>query len=318
MRFTLLTTTNLNLRPQLQWLLYSERTGSFVFGDERNAFSIPVASPGSPAALPAVVADTGTAATHPCNLPVPRSLYGELAASPWHGFRFMDYSAYDHAVDDAGRPVGDMLRTLVFGPDHGHYVLHPGSGRVFGLRSASMRMLQREPDGFKELDRTRTRGGPALAFAAHPDDGLIAYGDNAGAFHAQRFDADGFGKASKVVARDRKASRLEFVRAGRMLVIGGLGYLDTFSYDAGKFAPLHQLATPVRDFIWLPDGERVLVNQGLHGVTAFGYGPDGFTRLGGTQPADPVQRMAVSTCTRYLAVSGQDSADISVFDISGG
>ncbi len=317
MQFKLLTTRSLGIHPQLQWLLYLEQMRAFIFGDETHALALPLEDPAAPVALPGTVADTGAVATHPCNLPIPRPLYEELSGSPWHGFRFLEYAAYDHAVDGAGLPVGDLLRTLVFGPDYGHYLLHPASGMVFSLRSGSITMLRSESEGFKSVAQTRTRGRAALAFAAHPTENLIAYGDNAGTFHAQRFDAEGFGKASKIVAKDRKASQLDFVRNGRVLVIGGMGYLETHSYDSGKFALLHQVAIPVRDFAWTRDGELVLVNQGLHGAAAYRYEASGFTKLGEVKPNGAVRQLAVSVCGQYLALSEQDSADISVYEISG-
>jgi hypothetical protein len=307
LQFKLLTGLSSGVDRQLQWLIYSERKQSFIVGDEKKAVAISVPGGGT--------IDVSAAASGACNLPVEVGVYEEFIESPWHGFRFLERAAYEQAVDEKGRPVGDLLRTLVFLPDYGHYVLHPPSGLVFGLRSGSIEMLRREGDSFKSVEKTKTRGRAALAFAAHPKENLIAYGDNYGTFHVQRFEADGFGKASKIIARDRKASRLEFVKGGDLLVIGGMGYLETYSYSGGKFALVHQTEMPVRDFLWLKDGELVLVNQGMHGVAALRYDGGGFVKIGGAQPEGAMQQMTVSTCMKYLATSEQDSGRISLFEI---
>jgi hypothetical protein len=320
MQFKLLSTTTLPLQPQLQWLWYSDQSRGFVTGDDRAAFLLPVANPAAPTPLqPARQFDASSPPRHPCNLPVPASMLDEFLHEPWHGFRFLEASEYDHAVDEKRAPVGDLLRTLVFGPNYGHYILHPPSGLILGLWSGSIDLLQRDEAGaFKRLDQTKTRGRAALAFSAHPSELLIAYGDNYGTFHAHRFDPTGFGKASKIAAKDRKASRLEFVRAGSMLAIGGMGYLATYSFDGGKFAPLHEVSISVRDFLWLKDGELVLVNQGLHGVAAYRHDPGGFRKLGELKPdgAAAVQHIAVSKCLRYLALCPQGQPDVSVYAIS--
>src|SRR5205823_7240448 len=176
---------------------------------------------------PSRALDASTPQRNPCNLPIPAAMLDEFLVEPWHGFRFLKAGEYDHALDQSGNPAGDLLRTLVFGPDYGHYVLHPSSGLVFSLRSGSMTPLRRAGDKFEVIDQTKTRGRAALAFAAHPSESLIAYGDNYGTFHAHSFDQNGFGKATKIVGKERKGSRLEFDRAGKMLMLGGMGYLAT-------------------------------------------------------------------------------------------
>jgi hypothetical protein len=314
MQFELLVTITLPLKPQLQWLWYSDQSRAFIVGDERAAFALPLTSPNAASPLPpARPFDEAATDHHPCNLPIPAALYDEFSAQSWHGFRFLASNAYDHAVDEAGDRVGDLLRTLVFGPDYGHYVCHPASGLVLSLRGGSMKLLRRSGEAFNVLDQAKTRGRAALAFAAHPDEPLIAYGDNYGTFHVHRFDENGFGKATKIAAKERKASRLEFVDAGRMLVIGGMGYLATYAYSGGQFAPVHEVSMAVRDFLWLGKGELVLVNQGLHGVGAYGHDAGGFARLGEVQPQGAVQQIAVSRCLRYLAASSQDSGSVSVY-----
>ena len=322
MKFELLATASPALKPQLHWLFYSRRSAAFITGDDRAAFALPVSDPGAMAPVrPAAEDDALPPPGHPSSLPIPASLYEEMAAEPWHGFRLLERSAYDRAVDEAGHPVGDLLRTLVFGPDYGHYLLHPSSGLVLSLRSGSLALLRRSADRFEPIDTTKTRGRAALAFAAHPGETLIAYGDNYGAFHAHRFDASGFGKASKIADKERKASRLEFTRAGKELVIGGMGYLAAFACQGGKFVPAHEVSLAVRDFTVIEDegpggGELVLVNGGLQGVSAYRHDGKGFTRLGEMQPAGAVQQLAVSSCRRYLAVSMQDTAAVGVYRMS--
>jgi hypothetical protein len=314
LQFRFLGHTTLPLQPQLQWLLYAPKTDAFLVGDEKAAFAVSAPNPGSPAALkPAREGGAG----HACNLPIPEELYDEVRGEDWHGFRFLTCTDYDSAKDDRGHAVGDLLRTLAFGPDYGLYVIHPSSGSVLGLRGGSIQLLERAESGFKEIDRTKTRGRAALAFATHPAETLLAYGDNYGTFHAHRFDATGFGKASKVAAKERKASRVEFVGDGKMLVIGGMGYLATYSHDGRKFSALHEISIPVRDFIWAGDGTLVLVNQGMHGVSAYRYDPSGFAKFAEMKPGT-VQQMAVSKDLKHLAVTMQDSGGISLYTIERG
>jgi hypothetical protein len=313
-QFRFLGQATLPLQPQLQWLLSAPTTNAFLVGDEKASFAASVSNPGSPTALnPA----RERGASHPCNLPIPAELFEELRGEDWHGFRFLKCADYDNAKDDRGHAVGDLLRTLVFGPDYGLYVQHTSSGLVLGLRSGSIQLLERAESGFKEMDRTKTRGRAALAFAVHPTETLLAYGDNYGTFYAHRFDATGFGKASKVAAKERKASRVEFGSGGKMLVIGGMGYLATYSYDGRKFSALHEISIPVRDFIWADDGKLVAVNQGMHGVSVYRYDTSGFAKLGEMKPGT-VQQMAVSKDLKNLAVTMQDSGGMSVYAIERG
>jgi hypothetical protein len=317
MPFKLLATATLPLDPQLQWLWYSTQSAGFITGDQRAAFAIPTSNPRAPAPLnPARPHDASASQHHPCNLPIPASLYDEFASAPWHGFQFLESFAYDRAVGAAEHPLGDLLRILVFGPDYAHYLRHPASGMILSLKSGSMNLLEQTPDGFKSLDQTKTRGRAALAFAAHPSESLLAYGDNYGTFHAHRFDQSAFGKAAKIAAKDRKASRLDFINGGKTLLIGGMGYLATFSYVAGKFTLAHELAIPVRDFISPDDGQLIFVNQGLHGVTAYRNTPTGFTKLADLQPDAAVQQIALSHCRRYLALTFQQSPNVSIYSIS--
>ncbi len=307
MNFRLLAQVSPPLDAQLQWLLYSEASASFVTGDLRQAFAVATAAPNWLEPLAPAPAD---APFHPCNLPVGPALQDELTARPWHGFRFLDHAAYDQAIGTDG----DLLRTLVFGPDYGHYLQHPASGLVLALRAGSIELLQQKPEGFERVERTKTRGRAALAFAAHPQENLIAYGDNAGDFHVQRFAADGFGKASKIAAKRRKASRLEFSTDGRKLTIGGMGYLARLAYEAGTFQPLHEIALAVRDFILLGDDGPILVNQGMHGIAAYRGDASGFTPIGSVGSA--VREILVSTCGRFLAALAQESTSVLIYEIS--
>jgi hypothetical protein len=313
MNFKLLATTAPSLQQQLQWLFHSPSASSFITGDEHTAFSIPVASPGS---LSPLTPARPSEPFHPCNLPIPADLYTEFASRLWHGFRFLDASAYDTAKDNKGLPAGDLLRTLLFNPDYGHYVLHPATGLILALRSGSLQLLNRTTDGFTPIGQTRTRGKATLAFAAHPTEPLIAYGDNAGTFTAHRYEPTGFTKASKIAAKDRKASRLEFSSDGSALMLGGMGYLATFSYENGKFSSRHETSIAVRDFAWLQDKNLVFVNQGLHGLTAFNYSPQsGFTKLAELKPSGGVNQMSASDDARHLAATSQESSAVTMYAI---
>lgn len=316
MQFRLLATTALPLQQQLQWVLPSALSGGFIVGDERKAFGISVANPSAPIALEAARAfDSSTGGHHPCNLPIPDAHYAEFIRQPWHGFRFLESAAYNNAKGKDGKPVGDLLRMLVFGPDYGHYVSHPANGMILALRSGSMELLKRTDAGFESLDQTRARGKAVLAFAAHPTEPLVAYGDNAGTFHAHRFDDGKFGKATKIAARERKASRVEFVAGGTMVVVGGMGYLATYSYVGGKFAPGHQVSVAVRDFIWADDGKLVLVNHGLNGISAYAYGEGGFSKLAEVKVSGGANQIALSADMKHLASTGQEGPGLSVYAI---
>ncbi len=309
MQFKLLATTTLSLDPQLHWLWYSTQTNSFITGDNRKAFSLPISNPSAPSSLTSDFPyDERVPSIHPCNLPITTSLYEEFAKQSWHGFQFLKASspAYD----------GDLLRTLTFGPDYGHYLLHPASGLILSFKSGSMELLEQSPTDFKSIDKTRTRGRSALTFAAHPQETLVVYGDNYGNFHAHKFDPTGFGKATKIAAKERNATRAEFLNSGQTLMIGGMGYLSTYTYSAGKFAPLHDISIAVRDFTITGDANLVLVNQGLHGLTAYRYNQDGFTKLATLGAQGSVNQIAISNCNRYLAVSIKDAAALRVYAIS--
>ena len=314
MRFKHLATTALPVDPQFLWLWYSNQARSFISGDDRNAFALPVSNPAAPSPLtPAKPFDNRIPPPHPCNLPIPDSLYEEMARQPWHGFYFLEPGAYELSVDGGEPAEGDLLRTLVFGPNYGHLLLHRASNLIFRHRSGSIEVLARSATGFRSIAKTRTRGSATMDFAAHPIEPMMVYGDNAGNFYAHRFDADGFGKAGKIAARQRKASRVEFLENGQKLMIGGMGYLVALSYSDRKFVPVHEASTPVRDFVLAHDERVVLINQGLHGVTA--YNSDGLAKVGALEPQMSVREMAVSGDRRYLAVTLQDSMAINIYEI---
>jgi hypothetical protein len=310
MQFNLLATITLPLQTQLQWLFYSNQTSSFITGDDRKAFALPVSNPRNPSALiPSRPYDDRIPPQHPCNLPIPASLYEELATASWHGFHFLAPAAYDLATE------GDLLRTLIFGPNYSHYLHHPSSNLILSLRSAGMELLEQSSAGFKSLSKTRTRGSATLAFAAHPSETLIVYGDNAGNFHAHKFDSTAFGKASKIAAKQRKASRVEFTQDGQRLFIGGMGYLASYSYSGGKFTSLHDVSIPVADFCLAKDGNLILVNQGLHGVCAYQYDSNGFVKISALETPGATPQISLSICSGYLTVLTQDSASCNLYEI---
>src|SRR5262245_45610517 len=135
MTFELLVTSTLALKPELQWLWYSDDTASFITGDEHSSYALPTSRAG-------IVSQLSPSPSGSRNLPIPDSLYDELAAQPWRGFRFLPRGAGD-------RLSGDLLRTLVFVPDYGHPVLHPASGLILALKSGSIELLKRAGDEFK-------------------------------------------------------------------------------------------------------------------------------------------------------------------------
>jgi hypothetical protein len=300
MQFKLRATPRLPIDPQLTWIFFSKERNGFIVGDDKQSFALPLHQPDAPSSQPAEPASTA-------NLPIAQAMYDEFRRQSWHGFQFLDRDRAPKARD------GDLVRLLVFGPNYGDCVLHPATGAILALRGGSISLLDND---LKPIEKTKTRGRAALAFAAHPTEGVIAYGDNFGTFHAQRFDAVAFGKASKIIAKDRKASRLEFVKEGSILVIGGMGYLQTLSYADGNFTPLHETSVAVRDFLWLNDGALVLVNQGMHGIAALRYDENGFSKLADLKPGSTVQQIAASTDAKYIAITDQESPVVSIYELS--
>jgi hypothetical protein len=300
-----LATVDLNLQPQLQWLWYSNATHAVISGDEKDAYSLSTANPTSPNAI-----EAGGSSKSACNLPIADTLKDEFLSHPCHGLRFLDRAAYD-GID------ADILRTLVFGPNYNVPMLHPPSGAILALQSSAMQLLIRAGQAFTPIDRTKPRGKAALAFAAHPAEPLIVYGDNNGTFTAHRFGPTKFGKATKIAEKERKASQIGFIAGGTKLLIGGMGYLATFAYEEKQFSPLHEVSAPVRDFRVADHGQTIVVNQGMHGVSIYRCDETGrLTKQAEVKPPGPVQFVAASADLKHLAATHTGVARVSVYSIS--
>ena len=296
-------TVMVDLDAQLQWLWYSNASGAVITGDENDAFKVSVANPITVSRL-----DRAVATKSAFNLPLPDALAREFLQQPWDGLKFLDRAAY--AGVDA-----DILRTLVFGPNYNVPMLHPPSGAIIGFRSNAMELFTREGASLKAIDKTKPRGKAALCFAAHPTEPLLVYGDNFGTFTAHRFEPTKFAKASKVAEKQRNASGVEFLGNGVKLLIGGMGYLATLAYDGKKFSPLHEISVPVRDVIVARDGQTIVVNHGLHGVSVYRYDAGGFTKLAEAKPPEPVQFAVVSNDMKHLAVTHQHVPKVTVYSL---
>jgi hypothetical protein len=230
-------------------------------------------------------------------------------AGNWRGFAFLKCEEY------AQNTSGDLLRTIVFGPNYGLHLCHPASEIVLATKSGSIELLTKSNGVLARRDKTKTSGKAALCFAAHPTETLLAYGDNYGAFHLHRFDANGFGKASKLAEKERKASAVEFAQRGERIIIGGMGYLSAFAYADGKATLLHETSTSVRDFALLGDGQHIAVNQGLHGIALYSFSDNGFEKLADATAGGPVNQIGVSDDGKFVAVTRQDRSDVSVFAV---
>ncbi|KAF0814913.1 hypothetical protein IGB42_00969 [Andreprevotia sp. IGB-42] len=296
-----------DLKPQLQWLWHSGERRGFLTGDDRKAFF-----------LPQEAIETGFVLAHAhdavsrasCNLPVPAGDFTELQTCGWRGFRFLGHG--DDDFEKAADMPGDLLRTLVFGPDYGLYLAHPASGLIVALQSGLMQLVTRMPDGFEVVDEVRTRRRAALTFCAHPSETLLVYGDNYGSFHAHHFSENGFGSARKIASRDNKAGAVEFIDP-QTLLLGGTGYLAAFAYRESRFQLMHELSMPVRDFTWNQPSNRLFVNQGLHGIAVLDYTSNGFSQCACLKPPYPVNQIAVSKCGNWIAASSQSAASVSIF-----
>jgi hypothetical protein len=286
----------LDLQPQMQWLWYSDASGAVITGDENDAFSVSVTNP-----IKVMRLTRGTQ-TRAGNLPLPDALAKEFLEQPRNGLRFIETD-------------GDILRTLVFGPNYNVPMRHTPSGAILGFQSNAMQLFTREGDALKPIDKTKPRGKAALCFAAHPSESLLVYGDNYGTFTAHRFDAGAFGKASKIAEKERKASQVEFIDNGQTLLIGGMGYLATYAYDGNKFSPLHEVSTSVRDFIVASDSQTIVVNQGLHGVSLYRHDASGFSKQADVKPAEPVQFAVASKDLKHLAITHQNLPNVTVYQM---
>ena len=304
MQLKLLGTTSLPIDSKIQWIACLPGQKAFATGDEKKAFLVRPDRPGVAEPI------TRAPASGAFNLPLSTELAEDFCARPWRGLRFLSPNEYAVAVDLKKQSVGDVLRTLVFLPDYGTYLQHPQSRLILSLKCGSIGLLEKTSGGFKAIDLTRTRGKSTLAFAAHPTETLLTYGDNAGTFHAHPFDQSGFGKASKIAAKERKASQCEFIADGKTLVIGGMGYLSTFTYDGGKFSESHNLPIAVREFAWIEPSNRVFVNQGMHGISTYQYDDKGFTKLADLQAGQPVQQLVASADGKFIAASHEGSVSL--------
>lgn len=311
MSLTLAQTATLDFVPRMLW--YSERSEGFVAGDERTACLSPVVDFATPAKLaPALPYDPA----FPYRLPLPEELQNEFAAMPWHGFEFLSPSEYDRAVDEAGRRVGSLTLTLGFGPDYGLYVRHRPSGLILSLRAGSLELLRRTDAGFEAVDSTRTRGRAALCFAAHPKAPRIAYGDNYGNFHLHDFSDAGFGKASKLDAKLRKASEVEFIDDGEALLVGGMGYLSLYRSAGRKWSLQCETTAAVRSFLWIRSSRLVIVNQGMHGISRYAIGEAGFEKVDSISNLPPIDRIAASPSGDLVAASLLQSGQVALISAS--
>jgi len=304
MQLKLLGTATLPINSKTQWIAYLPGHKAFATGDEQKAFLIRPDRPSAPEPI------TAAPARGAFNLPLSNELAEDFCSQLWRGLKFLSASEYATALDAKNQSIGDVLRTLVFLPDYGTYVEHPASKLNLSLKCGSIGLLVKEANGFKSIDQTRTKGKSVLAFAAHPTETLLVYGDNAGTFHAHRFDQTGFGKASKIASKERKASQVEFAADGKSLLIGGMGYLSAFKYDGGKFSETQNLPIAVREFAWIEPANRVFVNQGMHGISAYQYDDKGFTKLADLQPGQPVQQMVASEDGKFIATSHEGSVSV--------
>jgi hypothetical protein len=274
----------LPLDPRTERLWFAPTLGRFIALDEKQAFALDTAGEASPEALPAP--ETGLAGV--CNLPLPPDLFLECAEVGWRGFRFLTAEQYARAGD------GDLLRTLVFNPDYGTYFEHPATGAIIALRGGSLELLRDTGTAFESVAKTKTRGRAALAFAAHPTEPLIAYGDNNGDFHLHEVGADGFGKARKLASKGRKASALEFIDGGETLLIGGFGYLGVYGREGAIYALRHEVTPAVRSFVWMEMDRVVVVNQGMHGISLYRLEDGRLEPCGSYKPPRPIDVLAAA------------------------
>lgn len=300
----------LPLDPRTEWLWYAPTQARFIALDERRAFAL--ATGGAP---PEAVAPPEGGASGVCNLPLPSDLYAECAEVGWRGFRFLTQEQYARAED------GDLLRTLVFNPDYGTYLQHPATGAILSLRGGSIALMHDTVAAFENVAKTKTRGRAALAFAAHPTESLIAYGDNNGDFHLHEFGADGFGKARKLAGKGRKASALEFLDGGETLLLGGLGYLSVYGREGNTYALRHEVTPAVRTFAWVEMARTVVVNQGMHGLSLYRLEGGRLEPCGSYKPAQPIDVMAAAIDLGSVAVlerysSWPSAARAHVFEVA--
>jgi hypothetical protein len=313
MKFTFLFSGKLPLNPNTHWIWFSARSNAFVVGDEHLSFRLP--PPGNVHQAEQLIPERVEGAPHGSNLPLPERLMDEFLSESWHGFRWLDRPAYASALDSSGVRVGDLLRTIVFGPDYGQYVQLPSNNAIIALQSGSLRLLQRSDHAFVELDHAKTRGRAVLAYAAHPGDPFIVYGDNSGDFFSHHVGTSEFGKTSRIAGHGRKASQVDFIDDGKTLVIGGMGYLATYSYENGKFSVVHEESSAVRSFCWLKHSRFMVVNKGIHGVSVLRLSESGFSQVADLPTEGAVHALAPSADGAHLGLIFQNSEIVSVYSL---
>lgn len=279
-------TIEADLDPRTEWLCWSENARSFLVGDADRA--VAVAPDGGVSAL--------AASGLPVILPVPADLHDSLAGQPRHGFHFLNSADYAGLRGHPG-----IANMLAFGPN-GTPLRHPAAGAVLGLTGGALRRLGTPAEEFPVLEETRTRGKTALAFAAHPTEPVIAYGDNYGGLFLQELSAAGFGKARKLEAQPRAVNDLLFIDGGARLVAGGMGFLASYAWNEGRPAKEHEVSIAVRELVWSPVDRILTVNQGLQGISRYRVDAAGFTRLDHAKLAWAVDRLAVAGSGAILAL----------------
>jgi hypothetical protein len=310
MNLTLISSATLEVIPLMLW--YSSHVRGFVAGDERVACVLLPEEFRTPTSL---ISSRKYDPEFPCVLPLPQELQAEFAEMPWHGLHFLSAAEYDHAVDDKGRRTGDLLRTLHYGPDYGLYVRHRASGLILSLKSGSLNLLRQSESGFEQIDSARTKGRKALCFAGHPSAPQLAYGDNYGLFHLHEFSEDGFGRAVKVVDKERKASRVQFIDGGTEMLLGGMGYLSRYRSFGKKWELQAEVGVAVRDFCWLPSQKWIFVNHGIHGLSLYVVDESGLKSVGTFKTEAPIDKIAVSPSGELVAVALQQSGQIDLIAV---
>ncbi|MCA9061213.1 MAG: hypothetical protein KDA85_22020 [Planctomycetaceae bacterium] len=304
-----LAAVDLDFKALLLW--YSENENAFVVADQQRGFTLPIAEFTRPRQLgPAREPDP----LFPCRLPLPESLIAEFSAVTWHGFGFLTASEYDVAIGSDGKRCGDLLRTLYYGPDYGLYVRHKHTGLIVSLRSGSLELLRFQNDAFELIATTRTRGRAALCFASHATEPMIAYGDNYGAFHIQRFTADGFGTASKIDSKERKAAGVEFIDGDRLLT-GGMGYLSVYGKAGKKWKLLSEASLAVRSFHWHSDSQRIVVNGGRNGLSVLRLQGDSIKVEDSLQTDSAIDQISLNGAGDLLAASLQNCGTVQLYQL---
>jgi hypothetical protein len=313
MKFKLVSSGFLPLDPQTHWVWFSSGSRAFIVGDEHLSFAVAETSAVQHAVqlLPERVEGT----RHGTNLPLPESLLDEYLSKSWHGFQWLDRIASAHARDSSGLPEGDLLRTIVFGPDYGQYVMLPSNRAVVSMRSGSLGLHQYTANAFSHLEKVKTRGRAVLAFAAHPHEPFIVYGDNYGDFFSHQVGTEEFGKTAKIAGHERKASQVDFIDDGNTLILGGMGYLAVYKYAAGMFVLSHEHASAVRAFSWLEWKRLLVVNNGMHGVSVLALTDAGFSLVSELETDGTVHALATSADGSLVGILYQGTGRFAIHSL---